>query len=118
MGKIIDGVELLRMIRDKELKENTKFKIIGSGRIYEYRGGDKIYDFSEETNMRACWLIGTKFEILSDDEIDIDSILEIDINDDYKYTEQDIEHLIHFFTGYLNKIIKAVKQLNKKLEEK
>lgn len=118
MGKVVDGVELLRMVRDEELKEETKLRDIIDGEIYVVTGTtDGIIREDENGTFLNDYgimdtLICAKFEILSEEkeEIDIDSIKELDAR--IGPNLQDAK------ASKINDLIKAVKQLNKKLEEK
>ena len=144
-NKIVDGVELLRLIRDKELKDGTKIK----SRTY-----DKIFEFDKEKQnvyvedstedlfdyMYLNEIIADKFEILSeeDEEIDVQSIehKELDIlqevlgkcdlwqgNEDYilKVINENNNRLVNAILKVSNEnktILKAIKQLDKKIKEK
>lgn len=68
------------------------------------------------------YLMCTQFEILSDEEIDIDSITEIYINDIKSVGESETKcwtgrNLDIAFANKINDLIKAIKQLNKKVGE-
>lgn len=133
MGKVVDGVELLRMIRDEELVNGDKIKFGGEifilnieEREFYVKGkpGQKQYSLFQ------CWTVDNifdfKFEILSeeDEEIDIDSIEEIDLFNngigfkDVYLVMRSYDSNFKKITDKYNELIKAVKQLNKKLEEK
>lgn len=123
MGKVVDGVELLRMIRDGEIKNGTTINLyLDQHQIGEYYLNDKqIINKCEERLIDDEFFIDTfisnssKFEILSeeDEEIDIDNLTEMNL-----LSESNIGEKINIITQNINELIKAVKQLNKKLEEK
>lgn len=116
--KTYKGYELLKAIADEEIKDGSKIEIIGrfggelKGSYFIYNEGafeyniytpkNKIY---EELSIRD--ILDYKFKIL-ENEIDIDNIEEID---EERYIITDVLKKI-------NELVQAVKQLNKKLEEK
>ena len=125
-NKIVDAVELLRLIRDGELKERNKYKCFIKWKkiitpIFIYRDEELI-----PNNAIERYLLDKDytFEILSeeDEEFDIDSITEIYINDIKSVGESETKcwtgrNLDIAFANKINELIKAVKQLNKKIEE-
>lgn len=137
MEKVVDGVELLRMIRDGEIKNGTRL-LRERGSMYIFNDGkialdEEVYGFKEGTNIfyidKLECLLKSKFKIFlkEDKKIDIDSIEEIDYEVNFGYvncgnmTKEVKEGLNTQFNNTnnkLNELIKAVKQLNKKLEEK
>lgn len=107
----IKGWELMKKIADGEIKKNQKIKMIfndNSEVIFIFDGVDIINDTYIEIfdiyEMKE--ILRTDFELIQD-EIDIDSIEELEGIVEYS-TERDT----------INKLVQAVKQLNKKLEEK
>lgn len=137
MKKIVEGIELLRMIRDGEIKNGTTINLyLDQHQIGEYYLREKSLfnkddnDLIDKEYFLDIFINDThKFEILSeeDEEIDIDSIEEINYEVNFGYvncgnmTKEVKEGLNRQFNNINNKInelIKAVKQLNKKLEEK
>lgn len=115
----VDGIKLLEMIKNGEVKKGDKFKINNWDSIYVLNENgdikneatdDKIYDiltmkgFAEAT-----------FEILSeeDKEIDIQAIEEICL------TKYFIPHkeLCENIEKKMNEVIRAIKQLDKKIKE-
>ena len=123
-NKIVDGVELLRMIRDGEIKENQEMLNINKNKRYYFDGacimGKKEFEVLL-SNISDVSFSRMKFEILSeeDEEIDIDSIEELnDTNYDFiNMTATDLNYYHKLTRTRLNELIKAVKQLNKKLED-
>ena len=128
-NKIVDGVELLRLIRDGEFKDGDKIK--EDDRIFRY--SLEIESFftvdGDENPMMFYYtdkeFASTKFEILSeeDEEIDIDSITKIYTNDIKAVGESETKcwtgrKLDIVFANKMNELIKAVKQLDKNKEDK
>lgn len=122
MGKVVDGVELLRMIRDGELVNGDRIKFGGEIFILNIEEREfyvKGKPAQKQYSLFQCWTVDNifdfKFEILSeeDEEIDIDNLTEMNL-----LSEPNIWEKINIITQNINELIKAVKQLNKKLEEK
>lgn len=124
---VVDGIELLRMIRDGELKNGDKVQAIynnfkmtyflGRGALYS----DELIQNSK-TEMHVSVLMARKFEILTkeDKEIDIQAIEEFEIGgcnvkmgDTWVSTESLVNDMLLDKT---NQLIKAVKQLDKKIK--
>lgn len=111
----IKGWELMKKIADGEIKENQKIKMIfndGSEENFIFDGIDiinsihkNIFDIYEIRE-----IIKQNFQLIQD-EIDIDSIEEI------KTVTNNISGLVKIINK-INELVQAVKQLNKKLEEK
>lgn len=125
MSKVVDGIELLRMIRDGKIKNGTKvfFKYVTSkvtffvkeGRLTDIDGKDigSSYYTSIFTNKN------TKFEIIENEEIDIQAIEELetfDLEDLKKMSAEErfSKTMEEYFK--INKIIKAIKQLDNKIK--
>lgn len=111
----IKGWELMKKIADGEIKLNQKIKIIfndGSKDNFIFDGADLIRERTFESIFRmyiTTVVLAAEFEL--EDEIDIDSI------EDYK--QQHKERCIDIdIRNKINELIKAVKQLNNRLEEK
>lgn len=104
------GYELLKAIADGEIKDGTEIFVTTSldGRYTNisraYIGHNDIYWKDTNKQLPAYVFITGEFELI-EDEIDIDSIkeMELDVIDDATY--------------YINDLIKAVKQLNKEVKE-
>ena len=145
MVKVVDGVELLRMIRDKELKDGTKIKSRAYDKIFEFdKEKQNVYveDSAEDLfdYMYLNEIIADKFEILSeeDEEIDIQSIEDLKYEtiieilgecDCWKGNElyclktfsKNDENLLKSNAENhkkINELLKAIKQLDKKIKEK
>jgi hypothetical protein len=110
----INGIELLRRIKDDELKYGTKIKNIKTGAIYVYYDGTALWRIEENKELeevRISVLVTGEFEIIEEDEeIDIQAIEEINfiVGDDENDTD---------IANKVNELIKAVKQLDKKIKE-
>ena len=103
---VVDGIELLRMVRDGEIKHKTRIKDnYGNEYIYKLDEYDDytLYEIDEKKEEIPDYSKfvdkSFEFEILEDDEeIDIQAIEEVNYNDK------------------INELIKAVKQLDKKMK--
>lgn len=125
-NKIVDGIELLRMIRDGELKENTKIEDdLGEKYIYKDDGCGNLTLYKEDIITKEYYTPDysfftakdNKFEIIEDKEIDIEAIEEIEEFElDQFITMNNSERFDRTMIEYskINELIKAVKQLNKK----
>ena len=112
---IVDGVELLRMVRDGELENQSSVNLIYAG------GGKEKIKIDEENiwmqnDYISCFeLLNCKFEILSkeDEGIDIDSIKKLLKIEEYEVDKTDT--VIN--RNAINQLIKAVKQLNNEVNQ-
>ena len=122
MSKVVDGVELLRMIRDGEIKDGTEFKVNNYDSVYIYIAElgikNKACDDYIDDVLTLKGIADAKFKILlsEDEEIDIDSIEEL--NDIHYYdvsrmTVKETDEYHALIANTLKDVIKAVKQLNK-----
>ena len=110
MSKIYKGWELIKAIADGEIKEESRFRDTYSEYIYKRNSfGDlelKREDGEELTSPDYSYFAvkDNDFELI-EDEIDIDSIkeMELDVIDDVTY--------------YINDLIKAVKQIDKRVKK-
>lgn len=110
MGKIYKGWELMKKIADGEIKKNQNIRIKfkdNSGEIFVFDGTEII----DITHKNIFDIYGTLTVLKSDiellqDEIDIDSIEELEGKIEYS-TERNT----------INQLIQAVKQLNKEVKE-
>lgn len=120
------GYELLKAIADREIKEGTEIFVTTSlnGRYTNisraYIGHNDIYWKDTNKQLPAYVFITGEFELI-EDEIDVDSIEEFEIvgcnikfNDTLLPTKSIINDMI---LDKMNKLIQAVKQLNKKVKE-
>ena len=110
------GYELLKAIEDGKIKEGSRFKVY---RTYNAIAvlEDRTLHF-EDGNKRILTtndLLIYTFELI-EDEIDIDSIKEIAVNENYG-CEIINEDNIHLLFEQQNKLVQAVKQLNKKVKQ-
>ncbi len=125
---IVDGVELLRMIKDKEFKDKDIIVDMKTSNIFKYNKNVDTF-YNKEVEMFDCYylfeFVTSKFEIIEneeDKEIDIDSIEELYTNDIKSVGESEIKcwtgrNLDIAFANKINELIKAIKQLNKKIGE-
>lgn len=131
MGKVIKMIDLWNMVERKEIKDKQKFRVtFRSGIIRD------IYYVESEGCSSSCFRdcsndfwwdevfnLNDEVEILDEeDEIDIQSIEEIDVvgcnikvGDRIIPTENEIND---YNIIKINQLIKAVKQLDNKLKEK
>ena len=121
MNKIVDGVELLRMIRDGEISKEKKIYIESKEMPFRFYITSGIYNAihlyrvegNKEVDVRALDtedLLKDKYIIPEEDEeIDIEAIKKYET----KYTERCIDKEVR---NKINELIKAIKQLNKKVE--
>ena len=102
------GYELLKAIADGEIKDGTKFKCLNEkpmqyytdSNIYRYEHGSLLGKFG---GFNILSIVNKDFEIVQkQDEIDIDSI-------------EELEGIVEYSTerNTINQLIQAVKQLNK-----
>ena len=110
MSKIVDGVEILRMIKDDEIERGTE--------IVDSYGNNYIYELDEYESfvLKEYDSITKTFEI-PDYTMFIENKFEI------KEKEQEIDiQAIEEFNGVdignkVNELLKALKQLDKKIKE-
>ena len=127
-NKIVDGVELLRMIKDDEIERGTEIvDSYGNNYIFELDEYESLilkeYDTIEKTFEVPDYTMFTdkynKFEIKEkDEEIDIENLEELNvetftlpngIQNQISLREQEERKII-------NELIKAVKQLDNRLQ--
>lgn len=113
---IVDGVELLRMIRDEEIKEGTKIRY--KNETYFFNGVNIEKEDKARREYLTKWLddlifASSEFEILLEEKeepiIDIQAIEEINFLTGANDNELDIGNK-------MNELIKAVKQLDKEMK--
>ena len=120
---LVDGVELLRMIRDGEIKDKTRIKntykhefIVN---INEISDGKIIsIDNLENEEISLSELMNYNFEILSeeDEEIDIEAIEEPKVSR-HMVNLEDAIYVISQNEKDISILKKAVKQLNRQLNK-
>lgn len=124
---VVDGVELLRMIRDGEIANGDRIQFGGEVFVFNIEEREfyvKGKPTQKQYSLFQCWTVDNifdfKFEILSEEEeeIDIDSIEELDeevgLKDvSFKVYWSSVEKKI---VKQQNQILKAVKQLNRKIK--
>ena len=116
MGKVVNGIMLIELFHENKLEQKTKIRNCRTGEIYWY--DKKFFTFWRENSgnhLPVSQFMTDDFEILSEEEteIDIDNLTEMNL-----LSEPNIWEKINIITQNINELIKAVKQLNKKLEEK
>lgn len=132
MNKIVDGVELLRMAKNNKIKNRTKIKNVNYDKYYEYRDRTfwaETYNIGEE--MAFSEILENQFVILfedrkEDEEIDIQSIEELtkeikrikaDVNNPHAYGMEIGSYDTIKMGNKINEVVKAIKQLDKKIKE-
>lgn len=127
MSKVYKGYELMKAIADGEIKDRTRLeirmnntKIIYADAIYLNKNirvsiaGDGT-DYEDLLNFEHLLdILQSEITVIElvEDEIDIDSIEEIDIDQVINTDDKAGIALLH-----INKLIRAVKQLNKEIKE-
>lgn len=104
------GYEIFKGIANKEIKDGTQFRMLEDDNIYTYRNNNFVCKYG---GMNVIAILNKEFEIIEkQEEIDIQSIEEIEpaMNGN--------ACVIDNKTWTLNQVIKAVKQLDKKIKEK
>ncbi len=119
MGKVYKGYELIKAIVDGEIKECSKFNITGYKQKIIYTKGLLCYINNYWDEVSSSVIINCTFELI-EDEIDIQSIEELNDTcyDAITMSDEDIEYYHNFTAKKLNEIIRAVKQIDKKIKEK
>lgn len=102
MKKTYKGWELMKAIVDGEIKEGSKFK--AEYETFIARDGYLFVEYDNRQKYANSFELKWEFELI-EDEIDIDSIkeMELDVIDDVTY--------------YINDLIKAVKQIDKRVKK-
>lgn len=120
MSKIYKGWELMKAIADEEIKKGTKFKD-KDGKEVEWNGDNFVFTNSRGNYMCTIddiYFINEAFEVI-EAGIDIDSIEELndtcyDVN---TMSDDDIEIYHNITRTIMNKILQAVKQLDKRVKK-
>lgn len=125
---IVDGITLLTMIRDGEIKENTKLKDnLGEEYIYKDDGYGGLTLYKEDALNNEYYTPDYSFftdkditfEILSeqDEEIDIEAITYFDeVRDLSTWSNETLSDNQRSILIKIKELTKAVKQLNKKIK--
>ena len=120
---VVDGVELLRMIRDRELKEGTKVYYKFGNKMCKYTDGSLILVEDKSKSLLEiipdCYFARGEFEIISEEEeIDIQAIEELDEDEinpkEFGLNEWSYEAKV--IVEQQNKLLHAIKQLDKKIK--
>lgn len=118
-----EGYELLKAIRDKEIKQGTKIKVSNNLSKLIFDG----YTLRWENSLEIAWVDNftnenITFELIEDEKIDIQKVASIKYNfDKESYTVKDINEAFKTFVKLLgmqsdkiNELVQAVKQLDKR----
>lgn len=119
MSKTIEVIDLLNKIANGEIPSEIKYK----NRIYKYDSNEKDYMHEDVFNCYD-YLIGNNFKDLDNlndtveiieeqEEIDIQSIKELEPLEDYEVDKTDVR----LNRELINKILQWAKQLDKKIKE-
>ena len=103
------GYEIFKVIANKEIKDGTQFRMLEDDNIYTYRNNNFVCKYG---GMNVIAILNKEFEIIEEQQdIDIQNIEEIEpaMNGN--------ACVIDNKTWTLNQVIKAVKQLDKKIKE-
>ena len=122
-NRIVDGVELLRLIRDREIKVNDKVKYgniiftLKKGNLYNFLVDENGNDLEEHGLSTELMIYPEcKFEILSNEEeekeIDIEKIESLKTISFNNFGNLDYESS-RKITDKINELVIAVKQLDK-----
>ena len=123
MGKVVDGVELLRMIRDGEIERGRKINLISDTDNYSdtyYFSGCNIRHLKGDYEIGSERLLNKKFKYeLLDKEIDIQAITFFDeVRDLSTWSNGTLSDNQREIFNKIRELIKAVKKLDKKIKEK
>lgn len=109
------GYELLKAIAERNIKEGAKFIEYKDNKEVTrstFNGKDFEHITDRYSSYDTAWhLFNCTFELI-EDEIDIQNVEEIDIDQVIETDDKTGIELLH-----INKLIKAVKQLNKEIQE-
>lgn len=119
--KIYKGYELIKAIADGEIKEGMSFRNNSYMDDIIYKDGYLGIEESDGTfaTIDIMFHINSEFELIAD-EIDIQEIEELnDTNFDFAtITDKEINYYHNLTRTKLNEVIRAIKQIDKKLKEK
>lgn len=120
MSKTYTGIELLQAIKNGEIKRNTEFStdnktiMFFDGQILRHR--NDYCGTPKNTEIGMSWLRGN-FELL-DDDINIQSIEELKEEDFLEYDESHLDWKEQLEIAHLNKMLKAIKQIDRQINNK
>ena len=117
--KKIDGIELLRMYRDREISSNTKIKSISeTGNIYYMRvnsGADKIvYQDGSAVSTGYLTNICNSFEIIKEKPKEIEELELVSLEEFKTMTPEERYHVTAIEYDKINELTKAVNYLLEK----
>lgn len=122
MNKIVDGVELLRMIKENKFEDGVEIRAkVTTNQIYVYSAYYRNFTHKKTGNqLKAQEYVFWDFEILSEEkeeEIDIQAIEEDRVTCEINNLDN-AKFVIRKNEDNIAMLIKAVKQLDKKVKEK
>lgn len=126
MGKVYKGYELYKMIADREIKKDSKFKD-NNNIIWVWDGLDFV---TEECDYNDFVFSLIDFELLEDEKINIQAIEETEFKKDGSMMYYEYENNGNTESGYskdhsyndidtrrrINELVQAVKQLDNKIK--
>ena len=117
MGKVVNSSQLLDLAKNGFLKNGTKIISNDEDKFEYVFKGETFWDDRNE-EMAVSELMYHRFEILSeeDEEVDIQSIEGLPLVDDLEACEPN-EYNIQLLGKRYNELLKAIKQLDKKIKE-
>lgn len=118
ISKRYKGYELLKIIADGKIKEKQQFNVYKNGNLYfdipvYYENGVLRHNgtlLTEILTFRS--ILNLDFKLIEDEEIDIQAIEEINIDQVIGTDDKSGIALL-----YINKLIQAVKQLDKRIKQ-
>lgn len=123
MNKKIKVIELLNLLAENRIKKGTRIKFYSATYKIDYPNLTGIYRENEEMSIKSnlftsldIYQLNREVEILEDEEeIDIQSI---DTIRDYRTSDDDLYNdNFGDFKSIINDLVKAVKQLDKKINK-
>lgn len=114
MGKTYIGYELVQAIAEGKIKEGSKFKIHRTvGAIAILEKGTLHFTEGNKRNLTINDLLIYTFELIEDEEIDIQSIEELDTHT----FDSNTRTITIQNRNKINEILEAVKQLDKRIKQ-
>lgn len=119
MSKTYKGHELLKAIEDKEIKQGAKIEISNNTTKLIFDG----YTLRWENSLEIAWVSNftnnnITFELIEEEEIDIQAIEEVNHYDIISVVEgktvENINNELAKYSMMMNDLAKAIKQLDKR----
>ena len=125
MSREIKANDLLERLENKTIPAGTRLKFTNKNNkvtiIAKVLENPHKYILENEDNRKALaanWLIGTRIELLEDNNIDIDSIEELnDTCYDKHFYGEDKEYYHNLTRKTLNQLIRLAKQHDREIKE-